>query len=367
MDRFESSGSDAEEPAPDLLSELSEDPPAWTPAGREAADRAIQNGVPSEGLALFARWWQLEAWLRLLVYLELRAAKGGEWSRVLGGRGQSRADQDLENRYMPSADATNPISYLAAGELFSTIRSEGVWPLVKYALPKLERWNGTVDQLLSVRNRIAHLRRPHPDDLGRVEQALRDLEPGARKALEAFNRQHSVGQEWDDPLANAWVRGEHPDARRLLEHAFRNYDTEFKLAYSIRPWTAHPSRDTLVGTPGVLIHATWFIRGEAMLEPRAFWEDDRLDFRGARELIVFATHQYESMVSIAFSAVDDPSAVADAIGACFDTVLSQRDRHPSNVKRRRWRTRAQGLDWRVHVDSALVLATEDRPFSIFRA
>lgn len=36
--------------------------------------RAVTAGVPAEALGFFARWWQLENWLRLLVYLELRAA-----------------------------------------------------------------------------------------------------------------------------------------------------------------------------------------------------------------------------------------------------------------------------------------------------
>jgi hypothetical protein len=32
---------------------------------------------------------------------------------------------------------------------------------------------------MRIRHRIGHVRRPHDDDLNRVEQALRDLEHGA--------------------------------------------------------------------------------------------------------------------------------------------------------------------------------------------
>lgn len=170
----------------------------------------------------------------------------------------------------------------------------------------------------------------------------------------------------EDPLAKAWVIGEHRDARRLLEHADRQYETGFQLEYSVRPWASHPPDDSL-GSPGILVHATWILRDDALVPPRAFWEDTGLDARGARDLIVFVTHPYDSMVSVTFSGADDPGAVADAIGTCFDAVLGQRDRHPSERRRRRWRIDSQGLDWRVHVADALVLATEDQPFSIFEA
>ncbi len=72
-------------------------------------------------------------------------------------------------------------------------------------------------------------------------------------------------------------------------------------------------------------------------------------------------------VSVTFSGADHPSAVADAIGKCFDIVLRHRDRHASAAKRRRWYFDAQGMDWRVHVGDALVVATEDQPFSVFGA
>ncbi|MEK6190732.1 MAG: hypothetical protein AABM41_00245 [Chloroflexota bacterium] len=368
MERSETDQSNSEERLDTgLFGQLPDDPPAWTPATQRALDRAIGHGVPSDAVALFSRWWQLETWLRLLVYLEMRAAVGSRWLDIVPERGQSRAERDLENRYMPSADATNPLSYLDAGQLIERIGSEDIWPLVEYALLKRERWEGLVDQLQAIRNRLAHLRRPHSDDLARVEQALRDLEPGARLALESFNRQHRVWDESEDPLAKTWVRGEHQDARRLLRHAERNYDTGFQIDYSLRPWASPVSGDAVTGMPGVLIHATWFLRDGALLAPRAFWSDARLDTGHARELIVVVAHSFESTVSVTFSGVDDPDAIADAIGSCFDVVLSQRERHPSDLRRRRWRIDAQGLDWRVHVDTALVLATEDQPFSIFGA
>lgn len=58
-------------------------------------------------------------------------------------------------------------------------------------------------------------------------------------------------------------------------------------------------------------------------------------------------------------------AVVDAIGRCFDAVITARVRRPSEAARRRWRIDAQGLDWRIHVDDALVQAYPEQPFSVF--
>jgi hypothetical protein len=40
---------------------------------------------------------------------------------------------------------------------------------------------------------------------------------------------------------------------------------------------------------------------------------------------------------------------------------------PSAAWRKRWLLDSVGLDWRVQVNTALLLATEDQPFSVFRA
>ena len=66
------------EDEPGLL-ELPDRPPDWSEEARKAADRAVSHGVSSEALAVYARWCQVENWLRLLLYLELRAKHGRDW------------------------------------------------------------------------------------------------------------------------------------------------------------------------------------------------------------------------------------------------------------------------------------------------
>lgn len=357
---------DDDSPLDDLLA-LPDRPPLWSDTSRRGLDRAIERGVPSAAVAVQGRWWQLETWLRFLVYLELRAQFGVGWVALLPTTSQELAERDAENAYMPSADASNPLAYLDAFKLFDLIGKTEVWPLVEYALQKRKRWDGSVDELRAIRNRIAHVRRPNVDDLGRVEQALRDLEPGARRALETFNNQNWMQHEAEDPLTIAWVKGEHPDARRLIKHAERNYDTAFQLEYSVRPWADLPADGTLSGRPGVFFHASWLLRDGASLAPKAFWNDKELDIAGVRDLMVLVTHSDDAQIGVTFSAADDSGKIADAIGECFELVLRHRNRRPSRAQRRRWLVDAQNLDWRVQVDTPILVATEDQAFSIFGA
>jgi Swt1-like HEPN len=340
--------------------------PAWSDATRRGLDQAIERRVPSAALAVQARWWQLETWLRFLVYLELRAQFGSRWVTLLPTSSETRAEQDAENAYMPS-DASNPLAYLDASKLFDLIGNHEVWHLVAYALQKQNRWDGSTDELLAIRNRIAHVRRPNADDLGRVEQALRDLEPGARRALESFNNQAWMPEDPQDPLAVAWVAGDHKDARRLLAHAERRYDVAFQLEYSIRPWADIPPDAPVSGRSGVLFHASWNLRDGAIVPPKAFWEDKGLDIDHVRDLIVFTSHADHAQITVTFSGADDASKIADAIGRCFDLVLRHRDPRPTATKGRRWLLNAQNLDWRFQVETPILVATEDQPFSIFGA
>jgi hypothetical protein len=323
-----------------------------------AIDRAFDARVSPLATAIYARWWQLETWLRWLVQIELRAAFGSDWESHLGDRAAAFAQRDQENAYMPSPDQSL-ITYLDGGTLFRLILDPAHWPLFEPSLLKRSRWEGLSDELIALRNRTAHCRRPHEDDLNRVEQALKTLEPGARRALIAFNEQSPVVAA-DGVVAEAWVDGVHPDARRLVEHARKRYDTDFRLMASARPWAP-----TDLGR-GWLWHAEWFIH-ERMLPPRSFWESTYLDSRGAREHIVQVTQHDDYHIAIAFAAADDPHAVADSIGSCFDAVvgsLSPRSRKEPAFGWL-WREAAQ-LDARVQSGNPLFdLSAEDGPVSIF--
>src|SRR5260370_8810285 len=87
---------------------------------------------------------------------------------------------------MMSTDAENPLAYLDYSQLRQLI--EDNWTQFAPALIHRPTWDGRQDELARIRHRIGHMRRPHQDDLSRIEQTLPDLERGAFIACASYNR-----------------------------------------------------------------------------------------------------------------------------------------------------------------------------------
>ncbi|MFJ6633324.1 Swt1 family HEPN domain-containing protein [Streptomyces sp. NPDC091376] len=273
--------------------------------------------MPEETLALYSRWWQLETYLRSLIYVELRASHGVDWINHIGQSAMTRQQKDEARSYMATADWEDPLSYLDVGRLFPLL--EANWSLVERSLMNKEALMARASELLAIRHRLGHLRRPHPDDLSRLEQTLRDLEKGAFTAFAAYNREYYPGREIADPVVAAWVREEHPTAKRLIKHAQLQYDVVFRLSYTIRPFATAPSDGAAIsGGAGLLWRATFHMRGQEV-RPSTLWRDSYLDL-SARQLLVHMLIDHGT-VSFTFPAVDDSKRVADAIGEAFDAVL----------------------------------------------
>jgi hypothetical protein len=331
-------------------------------------DGTLGSGVPGDVLAFYGRWWQFETWLREVVYVELRAKHGPRWTRHLQGRGPRRAAGDQVNHYMASADAGELLAYADVSDLFRLIEDQ--WLLFEPLLPPLRRWQGTTDELHQLRNRNAHCRRPHRDDVTRIEQVLRDLEAGALRFYTSYLNTQPLRGNANDPLAYAWVAGRHPTAARLLGHADRQYDVRFRLGYSVRPWASAPEASRVSGSEGVLWHATWTIGAQEVL-PAELWQTlGRL--RSTPELLLHLLLDMSS-VTATFSALDDSGAVADAIGHIFDGILitarPMRLDEETEHYLRRWRRGAALLPRRVQIDTPLTLVDpfQSGALSIFGA
>ena len=65
--------------------------------------------LPQRVLNTYARLWQLETWLRRLVYIELRALAGDRWvSKIRGAEKPKETDKRLSHMPTPEED---PLSY----------------------------------------------------------------------------------------------------------------------------------------------------------------------------------------------------------------------------------------------------------------
>ncbi len=310
---------------------------------------AISNGVAADAVNFYARWWQFEAWLRTITYLELRTALGSEWHRILPAQAKGRSERDDENAYRASPDSTNPLAYLDSHQLFDLISDPKYWPYFEPSLLPRRRWALVADDLLSLRNRNAHYRRPHKDDLARLEQALRDLEAGARRSLSSFANDDWPTADGEDASLHRWLRDSGSEDS-LIEHAMNSYDTDFSLRYSRRPWSA-TSVHRVSGATGLLWKANWVTRGR-YVPPAALWDD----LRHIAELLVFVTHEEANMVTVTFSAVDSPDSIATAIGAAFHSVLRNCRLYEDDWESRWLKGIEVPIDYRVQVCTPLAMA-----------
>ncbi len=336
----------------------------WT---RDAdSDRALRattasdaGVLPARSVALYARWWQLETWLRELSYVELRALSGNAWTDPVKVA-LARQNQDAFFTHMASADNDNPLAYLDYSQLLKVIDAH--WDQIGYALIEHGSWDGRQEELKRIRHRIAHLRRPHSDDLARLEQTLRDLEFGAFRALASYSGGRVPSRiDPSDAVAVGWLDEQHPDARRLMGHGRREYDTLLLVRKSRRPWSdgslSDPSR------PGQLWHADFLLRGR-YVDAGELWYHNYV--AGIRPLLVHLLADSWERVRFTFSAVDYGKAVADAIGRAFDAVLSvSRPGSPSKEQKARLLQRARnspdfrflsGTGWNI-VDETTVPIT----------
>jgi hypothetical protein len=327
----------------------------------------IAAGVPVDALATYARWWQLETFLREVVYVELRARWGETWTSHLSKKAPTRAANDVVNAYMASADAGELLAYADVSDLFRLIEDQ--WDLFADVLLPKERWSGTAHLLRDVRNRNAHCRRPHRDDPARLQQTLRDLDAGARTFYSSYLDASRPSDTSLDPLVRAWMAGEHPTARRLLKHAEDQYEVRFQLRYSLRPWASAPAPDSITGTPGVLWHAEWYTSSREVPVVK-LW--DRISARRDDDRLVHLLHNGWTIVAT-FPAIDAPEATADAIGRIFDDILPMSRPRPSTMEPAdheldRWKVGSDRLPGRVQIPwTALSLMDYELPFSLFGA
>jgi hypothetical protein len=324
---------------------------------------ATLTRVQAEALPVYARWWQLETWLRTLVRIELCAAKGSAWA---GNEAKKAVERELRDDYMASPDSEDYLSQLTTGKLLEIVDNN--YQLFESSLFRnRERWRLRAQEANAIRRRIAHCRRPHSDDLARLEQLLRDLEPGARRAVNAYNDIRTPDEGLNDQVIRDWVKLERLDAKRLVPHGWDNKGIGFRLEYSIRPWAKWArSGARISGRPGAIWHMSVSLR-ERYLPIEEYWLDDYVQRVADQVLHVLSFDPYQLRVTI--PAKNPATKVSDAIRWLFEAVFStSRPGRADNEAFEAHRRRAARLDPRVLVDHMLVIVDSSAPpLSLFEA
>jgi hypothetical protein len=308
---------------------------------------ALDNHVPKRSLAIMARWWQLETYLRTLAYIQLHGLFGSSMGSEFQ-KAKSRLDRANEHRYMASADDGYLPSQFDVGALLDLIDLH--WDQCQFGigLPKAV-WLGRVKELVPIRHRLAHCRRPHVDDVVRIDQLLRDLEPAANRVLRAYTDWSEVDAGMADPVVDDSVRLQHEDAH-LVEHGRERCGIDFSLrAVSLPGATLVGS--SVTGSPG------WFWVMHAYIREGGLFIDDYLRNNGVQNLMAMATHIVQPgqwRVAVTIPAVGDPAVTSNLIGGFLNAVFSARGRGNDRFSVRHPTRRApHGLDPRVDAQGIL--------------
>jgi hypothetical protein len=196
------------------------------------------EGLPPRILSTYARVWQLETWLRRMVYVELRAQFGDGWSDQVEKFSKS-LEADKQLTHMPTVEE-EPLSYAPFSELRRLISDN--WNLFKPYFPPKNLWEVKLEEVAQVRNRVAHFRKGHTDDYARVVQLLRDMDQGFWAFCTSYNDERSLAT--DDPIGSRLV-GYDPFPRTKVDRnrlAWIGQTNPEVLAVTVgslmRPWVA---------------------------------------------------------------------------------------------------------------------------------
>lgn len=161
--------------------------------------------VPKAAERLFRMCWQLEDWLRTIVYVELRAQRV-DWETPIRKKVQDWPPYALSSDKRLHHMATShqaAISYLTFSQLWDVISSDESWELFAPYLPPKENVSVKIAEIKTIRNRTAHFRDPHPKDTARLELFMDDMEPGIRRFCNRYTQGQILSNSSLDPVSTA--------------------------------------------------------------------------------------------------------------------------------------------------------------------
>jgi len=167
--------------------------------------------VSSSAVRLFRLAWQLENWLRTIVYVELRASRK-DWedaikkcvsnsNKVWPPLHLSR-DKSLHHMKTHHEGA---LSYLTFGELWNLISGNDNWPLFEQYFPPRDNVFARIEEIKTIRNRVAHFRTPQRHDEDRFKLFMQDMQSGIRIFCTRYTTsKRPKNDPVVDILANCW-------------------------------------------------------------------------------------------------------------------------------------------------------------------
>ena len=212
--------------------------------------------VSREQVRLFVRLHQLETWIREMVYMEMKCNFADAWwakcEGALRRAGRNRfparkaMGKDKQHSHMATPE-NDPLWFTTLDATLAILFDRYLWSLFTPCLTTKTLVQAKFDELKPVRNRTAHARAIHPDDLRRVENILSDLDSGFWKFCTSYNHVRPfIANRQSDPVFRHFadrMGGGYVEVRSGVWAEVANrvgMVMDMGLGYSIRPFSAGP-------------------------------------------------------------------------------------------------------------------------------
>jgi hypothetical protein len=156
----------------------------------------LPRELTADSVIGYARIFQLENWLRELVYLETKAHFGKDWwaeaeqalarSNSPGIPADKSIIKDKKHQHMATPE-NDPLWFLSLDSLLKIIFDTQLWSLFEGYLTTKDLLQAKFSEITPVRNRVSHNRSLHEDDIDRLRRLLRDLDHGFWRFCTSFN------------------------------------------------------------------------------------------------------------------------------------------------------------------------------------
>lgn len=279
----------------------------------------ILDQLPENHLLLYAHLWEFETWLREMVYLELVARYGQDWALKIEGDPQRAHARDSRLRHMPTREKFST-SYILFSQLRRTISRR--WVLFREYLPPKDIWDARLDEVEQIRNRVAHFRRGHPDDIRRVQQLLRDIDHGFWRFCTSYNYAHPIISRKTDPIVREfaaldpfpWTEVK-PNTYARIGIAPRDLVMAVTVEFLRRPWVKAQHRSSVVGRYGYLYDVWMVARDSRSFDYGRFLENTK---RLHNELCHICLDTFENSIRITIPCVAGASAILAVLKRLVD-------------------------------------------------
>jgi hypothetical protein len=338
----------------------------------------IPFGTRLDSLKGYCALAQLEVWLRELVYLALKTRFGSDWwnqanealrrARTRGIPAERSMRGDRKHPHM-STPENDPLWFVSFDSLLTLLFDRKLWRLFEPYLTTKELLRAKFDEIKPIRNRIAHFRALHTDDLERTTRILKDLDQRLWKLCADYGDEFPFYRREKDPIYKHFAQNGLLPTTASPFGGTERHGTTVNLTYSRLASAKSIKATRIIGTPGLLYNFNFSTdRTHRMFDFQGILE--RTKFFHDTAVHIVLEDPFSGRLRVTFPAVTTPAniiAAADAFHSACSNCFTPRFDEPAQLSGKRLSQRVQQRATRIQTIASEwphYVLSSSHPFSI---